>query len=486
MAYGTERAEWGALLGVGLIALVAWAWAWGGRDALPTPGTGAPGAAAPGVPADRPPTVLFVVLDTVRADHVGPCGAPSASTPALAALVASGASLSCDTVAPGSWTLPSHASFFTGEPIERHGAHFVPRDENNLLGAMQVRPLEGGRTLAERFSARGYQTLALSGNPVVSRSTGLVRGFDWWRSARRFGKLYGDDYITALGQALDGQTVADRPLFLFLNIADAHQPWSAVPPGAEGLTPQPAMHPHMEAVFRGSLSGEALERHLEKTAQAYAYGVRRADRTLGRALALLDERGWSATGMRVVIVSDHGEFLGEHGLVDHGRYLWEENQRVFLLHGWRGPGGAEPEPLPRGLSGRHAHDLALDGGLPPDPGPVTAVAFPDAYWQKLSGGRLGGSLSAAVWSGDEKLLWQDGQVTRFDLQVGEVAGEAVDPAHPLRPALDALVSRARQSAGAPTAHDPALLEQLRAAGYMDEEAGAAGGDGHTDGGQRQP
>lgn len=475
MAVGIERAELVALVGVGLAALALVAGPRScGDGAASAPGTlAAPDAVD--VTTDRPPTIVLVVLDTVRADHVSDCGASALSTPTLSELVAEGAVLSCDTVAPGSWTLPSHASFFTGQPIESHGAHFVPRDENNLLDSMQVRPLEGARTLSERLQARGYRTLALSGNPVVSRSTGLVRGFDWWRSARRFGKLYGDDFVSALAQALDAQAPTDEPLFLFLNIADAHQPWSAVPASAEGLTPQPKMHPRMEAVFRGRIEGPALERHFEKSRQAYAYGVRRADATLGGALAVLEERGWARTGMRIVVVSDHGEFLGEHGLVDHGRYLWEENQRVFLVHGWRGPGAPSLDPLPGKLSGRHAYDLALSGRLPGARGPATSVAFPDVYWQKLSDGRLGGSLSAAVWSGDEKLLWQDGQVTRFDLRVGETAGEPVGGEHPLRATLDGLVSRARQSAGAPTAFDPALLEQLQAAGYMDE-AEDDGGD----------
>ncbi|MEC7947207.1 MAG: sulfatase-like hydrolase/transferase, partial [Myxococcota bacterium] len=297
------------------------------------------------------------------------------------------------------------------------------------------------------------------------------RGFDWWRSARNFGKLYGADYVDALGAALDAQAPIDQPLFLFLNIADAHQPWSAVPSSASGLTPQPAMHPRMEDVFRGHLTGADLEAHFEKTRQAYAWGVRRADDTLGLALEALEERGWSETGMRLVVVSDHGEFLGEHGLVDHGRYLWEENQRVFMVHAWRGPGAPDLGSLPRRLAGRHAYDLALEGRLPGAMGTTTAVAFPDVYWQELSDGRLGGSLSAAVWAGDEKLLWQDGQVTRFDLSTGERTTGATVERHPLRSALGGLVERARSSAGAPTAYDPELLEQLQAAGYMEAELG---------------
>ncbi|MEC8423465.1 MAG: sulfatase-like hydrolase/transferase, partial [Myxococcota bacterium] len=175
-----DKAELAFMLGVGIVAAAVVI----GHRAGTGPEAGGPGASGQGTglpAAKRSPTVVLAVLDTVRADHVSDCGGSGQSTPVLSELVAAGGVLSCDAVAPGSWTLPSHASFFTGQPIEAHGAHFVPRDANNLLGAMQVRPLQGARTLAEEFRARGYRTIALSGNPVIAESTGLVRGFDWWR-----------------------------------------------------------------------------------------------------------------------------------------------------------------------------------------------------------------------------------------------------------------------------------------------------------------
>ena len=224
----------------------------------------------------------------------------------------------------------------------------------------------------------------------------------------------------------------------------------------------------MEDVFKQTYTGSRLERHFEKTRQAYAWGVRRADATLGHALDALEQRGWSQTGMRIIVVSDHGEFLGEHGLVDHGRYLWEENQRVFTVHGWRGPGQPDLSPLPDNLAGHLVHDLVLDGHLPSAQAVTTSVAFPDEYWQDLSDGRFGGSFSAAIWSGEEKLLWQDGEMSIFDLRDGEAEAASLPSDHPLRGTLEGLVSRAKASAGAPTTYDAELLEQLKAAGYMED------------------
>lgn len=447
------------------VALGAFLW-WRGAE----PEADAPAEA----PEDRPPTVLFVVLDTVRADHASTCGYERPTTPTLDALVEGGASIACDVVAPGSWTLPSHASFFTGEPVEAHGAHFVPRDSANLLGAMEVRPLDKATpTLAEDFRARGYTALSLSGNPVIGRATGLVRGFHRWRAGRRFGEIYGRTFTDELGVMLDGHAPVDKPLFLFLNIADAHQPWGRVPSSAGWVPAQPATHPHMEDVFQQKWSPREVRAHMGTVRNAYDWGVFRASRTLDAALTLLEERGWADTGMRIVITSDHGEFLGEHRLVDHGRYLWEPNQRVFLLHDWRGPGrpADEARTLPSGLSGLAAWHLARDGRLPAVQGPVTAVAYPDAYWQELSGGRLGTSTSAAIWAGDEKLVWQDGVATLYDIgdDPGELAGLPLPDDHALHAALDGLVQRVEESAGAPVDLDPELVEQLKAAGYMADD-----------------
>lgn len=489
MAPGGSRSR-GAGLGDGwwLLALVGLALgtAWWRRAARRAPPSG-----------ERPPTVVLVVLDTVRADHTSACGYARPTTPVLDQLVAGrGAALACDVVAAASWTLPSHASFFTGLPVEEHGAHFIPLKKANVLGA-QIRPLgEDPPTLAEGFESAGYQTLLISGNPVLGEASGLMRGFDRAKAAKRFGGMSGKDLIRPLQRALRRRTDPAHPLFVVLNIADAHQPWHAVPRHIGWAPPQKGTKPRMDDVFQERLVGEALDAHLEGVTNAYDYGVFRADRTLGEALALLEAEGWTETGLRLVVVSDHGEFLGEHGLVDHGRYLWEPNQRIFLLHAWLGPGEprGEVHRLPSGLSGAAVFNLVEGGSVSSRPGPVTAAAWPDAYWQERSGGRLGTSTSAAVWLGTEKLLWQDGVMSRFDLDAdpAEANPLPLDAEHPLRPDLDALVARVQASSGAPVPMDPELIEQLQAAGYMDggpetpakDEAGPDGEPPGDDAGEK--
>ena len=101
------------------------------------------------------PTVLLVVLDTVRADHLSACGAPAGRTPVIDGLVARGAALACDGVAPGSWTLPSHASLFTGREVPAHGADYGGAGEVRQLAITPLSP--GVPTLAAALAAEGLR-----------------------------------------------------------------------------------------------------------------------------------------------------------------------------------------------------------------------------------------------------------------------------------------------------------------------------------------
>ena len=107
----------------------------------------------------RRPDILFVILDTLRADHVSSYGYPKPTTPQLDAVAEAGA-LFEDVTAPGAWTWPSHASIFTGEPPWIHGAHSAPdlETENQVedpdidsLGIRVTKMREDLPTLAERL-----------------------------------------------------------------------------------------------------------------------------------------------------------------------------------------------------------------------------------------------------------------------------------------------------------------------------------------------
>ncbi|MCB9797641.1 MAG: sulfatase-like hydrolase/transferase [Alphaproteobacteria bacterium] len=415
------------------------------------------------------PTVVFVVLDTVRADRLSLCGYDKPTSPTLQRLAAEGASFTCRAYAPGSWTLPSHASYFTGLDLAEHGAHPVPEGVQVTATAELVRPLdERHPTLAERLAARGYQTVALSANPVLSKASGLLRGFERSRAPEAFGPLHGRGFGEALRQVLRGGVDPERPLFLFVNIADAHQPWAPIPddlgwlPPREGLLWEVGGEEDLWArFFKDELPAAEREALLTQLSDVYDHGVYRADQNLNLLLEQLDDYGWLSGGYRLVVTSDHGELLGEHGLIDHGHYLWEGNNRVPLLVWEAGRSWALPEPV----SARVVHDLVLDGALPEPLPEVSAAAFPHPFRHERTGGRAFGDTSLALWSGEEKRLRVNGedQLYQLDEDPGERAPRALEDAA----ALDAWAARVQASVEREGGLSPALQEALRAAGYMD-------------------
>mgnify|MGYP002634657295 CR=1 FL=1 len=401
-------------------------------------------------------TVLFIVLDTVRADHLSACGYERPTSPHLEALAAQG-SLSCDAIAPGSWTFPSHASFFTGAFPWEHHAHFAETGEDVRKAIIQPLGPELP-TLAEELTKAGYQAHGVSGNPMLQEATGLSRGFQTWATPEHFGPWYGDRLIQQLKRVLREEVVVDQPLFLFLNIADAHDPWDAV----EDVDWLPD-EPEMLAYFRlenGVIVPDdpwtlfVTGRHpdparlIEQVTTHYDHAVWEADQTLGKALDTLTDHGWLAEDTRVVLVSDHGEYLGEQGLLRHGRYIWEANQRVPLLT-------IPAVDLPAPISAMEAHPLALRGALAGFP--VQAAAWPDSVWAQQSEGAVGVHTSAGMWTAEGKVIWMDGQSQRYDRN-DRPLGLAEPPPN---------AEPTRLSGVGTSTSDPAMLEALRAAGYLD-------------------
>lgn len=461
----------GPLVGLNLAALSGLAWVAGGAEWAQTRWHRA---------SPTRPAVVLVVMDTVRADRLAACGHSRPTSPVLDALVAGGASLACDAVAPGSWTVPSHASLFTGAPPEVHGAHFAGGEHGAAdVAGLVLRPLDGALpTLAEQMRAAGYQAVGVSANRVLRPETGLTRGFSSFATAP-LGGGWGDAGLEApVRRALRALDDGDGPLFLFVNVFEAHDPWPGIPEDHPFLPPRPgilryfAYLPGTHEIDRDGVWQRYVQGRMGATEAAalraevgdrYDDGVWRADRSLGRVMALVHAHGWDAAGMRLVVTSDHGEFLGEQGLLRHGRVLLEGNQRVpLLVHDTAGP-----VPLAPGLSGRVVPALVRDGRLPDPLPPATAAAWPDPLWFEQSAGRLGGQAAAAIWAGPEKVVWADGQRHRVPAAREGEPGARLPPTVADAAALDALVDAVRGSGARPAAVDPELVEALQAAGYLE-------------------
>ncbi|WP_254530431.1 sulfatase [Natrinema gelatinilyticum] len=311
----------------------------------------------------RSSNVLFVVLDTVRKDHLGPYGYERETTPALSRF-AEEATVFESAVAPAPWTLPVHASLFTGLYPSQHGA-----DQGSPY-------LDGVTTLASVLSSAGYDTACYSSNAWITPYTSLTDGFDDHDSffevlprdvlsgplASAWQAVNDNDYLRELasklvrlgamahaklasGEGADSKTpsVVDRTKafiddsdsdagwFAFVNLMDAHLPY--YPPEEYRERFAPGVDP--DDVCQNSKEYNSGARAIdddewEAIRGLYDAEISHMDAELGRLFDWLRETDqWEET--TVVVCADHGELHGEHDLYGHEFALYDQLINVPLL-----------------------------------------------------------------------------------------------------------------------------------------------------------
>jgi arylsulfatase A-like enzyme len=278
--------------------------------------------------------LIIITLDTTRADHLSSAGYPLPTTPNLDRLATDGEQfLHAIAIAP--WTLPSHASLFTGLYPREHGARGDP--EGDIERLWRLRGLSPQAVLlAERLAAVGYRTAAVVGGPMVGAAFGFARGFEYYdQRGTEEDKLEhrrGDE-ITDI--ALSQVSRESGPFFLFLNYFDPHWPYMPdadlvqqwVPVGVKPIPPD-----QQDQIWKEVLSGQRNITADEKQSMVSHYdgAIASMDRAIGRLFAGLKERGLYDSTM-IVAVSDHGESFGEHQMLDHGHSLYEDVLRAALI-----------------------------------------------------------------------------------------------------------------------------------------------------------
>ncbi|MDP6520039.1 MAG: sulfatase, partial [Planctomycetota bacterium] len=268
-------------------------------------------------PADRP-NIVVIVLDTVRRDATGLEANEhwGENTPHLDRLAGESTRFTrAFSAAP--WTVPSHASMFTGQLPSEHGCTFT---NTKLSGEVE--------TMAELLAAEGYATAAFFSNPwLTDRATGLLRGFETRREAviGGLGKLTsargdqgGHETVANVAEWLD-QRPDGKPFLLFVNFLEAHLPYD--PPDHYRASHLGDLAPdEVVSIQRGheinAGAGDLDTAELESIRRLYCGDVNHADRMLSRLLRELKLRDVFADSV-VVVTSDHGENLGEYGLIDH-------------------------------------------------------------------------------------------------------------------------------------------------------------------------
>ncbi len=311
----------------------------------------------PPAPAGAPDVVL-VVLDTVRAQNVSTYGHARDTAPTIDALAEEG-TLYLDATSPSTWSLPSHASLFTGRYPSSHGAF-----------AFQTVLDDRFPTLAQVLQAKGWETFCFTANPWISDGLGLTRGFahqdDSWRAAGGRGFVFVYRLLDRLGFGdydKGGGVVAEhfeawararpadaRPSFTFLNFLEAHFPYHELPPQyRDRYTDRPLAELRrismdlMAMQFGGPAQDPAVVNTPAR--DMYDGGVRYTDALLHQVVEALRARG-TLDRTVLVVMADHGEILGEHGaFFGHGPSLYQRAIGVPLLVRYppRVPKGARVE-----------------------------------------------------------------------------------------------------------------------------------------------
>jgi arylsulfatase A-like enzyme len=257
-----------------------------------------PEPAAPAAAAGRPPVVL-VVLDGLRPDRLGCYGAKSGLTPNLDAL-ARESLLFEDAQAQSSWTRPAMVSLLTGLGPLAHGVHT----------SRQFLP-DGATTLAERLQEAGYRTAGFSPTVDVGPASGLDQGFE------TFVPVEEERAAALLDRALLwlGSYGRQGPFFLYVQAAGAPEPYRVA---------------LARAVRRGGKGRTDRATALGGLVPLYEAEVAARDRQLGRVVEALRQAGIYEESL-VVVLSDHGEALGEHGHLGHSGSLHGEVLGIPLL-----------------------------------------------------------------------------------------------------------------------------------------------------------
>jgi arylsulfatase A-like enzyme len=306
--------------------------------------------------ADQP-NLLFILVDTLRQDHVQPYG-DGANTPGMARIAAEGGRFE-DAITVIPKTTQSVAAFQTGKYPVSNGVRVL----KDHLQPEQT-------TLAEVLKAEGYSTGAFVHNGWIMRSRGFEQGFDqfWsffeieraWGPARLTGWVTAiDTFTTKRIRKFDGNTdakqVTDRmidwldevpqPFYGYVHYFDPHWPYR--PPGEDGECMVNNIT-KIKRISRGMMmfKNKLPDAENEKAVALYKGEVAYNSDQVGRLLDKLDALG-IADNTIVVLTADHGHSLGEHDYwYHHGEFLYEPSTKIPLL--LKAPGQIEPGSVLRG------------------------------------------------------------------------------------------------------------------------------------------
>ncbi|MFH1618999.1 MAG: sulfatase [bacterium] len=280
--------------------------------------------------------LILIGWDTLRADHVSALGYKRKTTPNLDRL-AGRSFLFTKAISPASWTLPAFMSIFTSLYPSQHGVtnkYKLPSDDTVEFEMTSLST--DAVTLAQVFKANGYKTAAFTGGAGLGGHFGFSRGFDVYVDS---GNFVGFD--STFPQAIDWLSEnSNNRFFLFIHGYDTHPfhnlkadgRYSFIPP--EEASDVLKIRERHEKMRMDILEGKKVQHtnaDIRLWNDAYDEKIVRADRLWGKFLTDFSALKNTAENTVIILLSDHGEELFDHGGVDHGMTLYDEVIHVPLL-----------------------------------------------------------------------------------------------------------------------------------------------------------
>ena len=444
----------------------------------------------PVAPGASEPSVLVVVFDTTAVSHLSAYGYQRPTTPNLAAQ-AHRSLVYRRAVAAAPWTVPSHGAMFFGRYPSELGFHEYDFEGSRMAG-----------TLADDLAATGRAARAISANPWVPQTDALRAGFGAMWDVTHLIDPFALRIINKLrhhwGYKGSGKRVTDlaldwidrlspraQPWFLFLNFMDPHAPYA--PPPSKERAFAPGIDPARVAEARMYNSGRVTLTSEDRTAVQNLYDgeIAEMDEAFGQLLRGLEKRGYDSKNLLLIVTADHGENLGEHGLIGHLLGMSDALLHVPLLISGPGvPSGEVVSPVQtvqlratvRVLLGLEA----LPDIAPPLPpwGPPPSLLISERsqmQWYFDWFRDVKDDVDVDPWSGDWVAVERDGLKVVFDDRGrGATYDLRTDPGeddpHPLSEGA-ALVQAYREWQQASAGLQPAHLQitappPLRALGYI--------------------
>ena len=295
-------------------------------------------------PKERP-NIVLITLDTTRADHLGCYGYERPTSPVLDALARESVVYD-NAYAVSSWTMPTHASLFTGKFPSAHGAKYDPNGVLKLTQGIKDNPAwdqyranpiaDDEVTLAAVLAEEGYATGGVVAGPWLKKPFRLNRGFQFYDD-ENVNSLRGRDAedLTKVAKGFIDRS-AGRPFFLFLNYYDAHGPFD---PRWDHIREFKDLGPEFQSGIKKLQDGKpetlTLEEHRTCFTAFYDSEIAYADAYLGELFAHLRAKGlWENTW--IIVTADHGELmgdplLGQAGLWGHGNSLSQAEIHIPMV-----------------------------------------------------------------------------------------------------------------------------------------------------------